>query len=120
MSHDHVHMPCHMTSHISHDLHMTSHYDIILTLHSDHITFHMTSHDLHMTGFAGNVTSVGFMDVRLEEDPAVNEEDENELNSLSSLYDNIPYLSTYMTGQSDSRKDLGKKKSNGRKKESKV
>ena len=117
MSHD-VHMPCHMTSHISYDFHMTSH-------DKPHITFrsHYISHDLHMTGFAGNVTSVGFMDVRLEEDPAVNEEDENELNSLSSLYDNIPYLSTYMTGQSDSRKDLGKKKSNGkngRKKESKV
>ena len=67
------------------------------------------THDCHMTGFAGNVTSVGFMDVRLEDDPALIEDD-NEL----GFYDNRPIFASYMSRLSECRKELAKQRNSAR------
>ena len=70
------------------------------------------SHDLHMTGFAGgNVTSVGSIDVSLEEEPDPLDEEDNELNQFSNLYGSLQYLTPYLSGQTsnDGKKAGGKK-----------
>jgi hypothetical protein len=45
-----------------------------------------------VTGFASQVTSVGYLDVRLENDFGQNEEEESRLTRLSHLYPTFPFL----------------------------